>query len=157
MASLRGHAGEINFDDLQHKRVYDHPATYNASKLANLLLAFACERRCRASGWGVASVAAHPGVARTNIVLDGPGPDSSEGWRFRNIRPMWQDPAMGALPLLYAGASSHAVGGGYYGPQGFMGMRGPPGPANRPANAQDRQLATRLWASLQRLSGASFG
>lgn len=156
MASLRGHTGELNLDDLQHERVYNHPATYNATKLANLLLAFECERRSQASGWGVASMAAHPGVARTNIVLDGPGPESSEGWRFRNIRPMWQDPAVGALPPLYAGVSRHAVGGGYYGPQGFMGMRGPPGPTTPPANAQDPQLATRLWATLERLSGVSF-
>jgi NAD(P)-dependent dehydrogenase (short-subunit alcohol dehydrogenase family) len=156
MASLRGHMGAINFDDLQHERSYDYPAVYNATKLANLLLAFECERRSQASGWGVASIAAHPGVARTNIVLDGPGPESAEGWRFRHIRPMWQDPAAGALPLLYGGTAPHAVGGGYYGPQDFMGMRGAPGVTSPPAAAQDRQLAARLWATLEHLSGASF-
>jgi NAD(P)-dependent dehydrogenase (short-subunit alcohol dehydrogenase family) len=157
MASLRGHYGEINFDDLQQERAYDHAAAYNDSKLANLLLAFECERRSGSSSWGVASMAAHPGVARTNIVLDGPGPDSAEGWRFRNIRMMWQDPAQGALPVLYAGTSPVASGGGYYGPKGFMNVSGLPGAARAPARAQDPQLAANLWVTLERLSGTAFG
>lgn len=157
MASLRGHSGEINFDDLQKERAYNYQHAYNDTKLANLLLAFECDRRSKAFGWGVKSVAAHPGVARTNIVLDGPGPDTVEGWRFRNIRFMWQDPADGALPLLYAGTSAQAVSGGYYGPRGFQGLRGLPGLAIPPAASQNQQLAAHLWAVLERLARVPFG
>lgn len=157
VASMRGHAGEIDFADLQQERAYVHGAAYDNSKLANLLLAFECERRSASSAWGMASMAAHPGVARTNIVLDGPGPDSAEGWRFRNIRMMWQDPAQGALPILYAATSPDARGGGYFGPKGFMNMSGLPGEARAPARAQDQQLATDLWATLEQLSGVAFG
>jgi NAD(P)-dependent dehydrogenase (short-subunit alcohol dehydrogenase family) len=75
VASLRM-SEALNFDDLQFERAYDYAAAYDNSKLANLMLAFEFERRSKASGWGVASLAAHPGVARTNLIPDGPGLDS---------------------------------------------------------------------------------
>lgn len=157
MASLRGHAGRIDFSNLQQEKAYDYPRAYDDTKLANLLLAFECERRSRAAGWRIASIAAHPGVARTNIVLDGPGPDSTEGWRFRYVHAMWQDPAQGALPILYAGTARDAVGGGYYGPKDMRGLRGLPGVTTPPASSQDRETAGRLWQTLERLGGVSFG
>ncbi|KFC62014.1 putative oxidoreductase/Short-chain dehydrogenase [Devosia sp. LC5] len=157
MASSRGHFGELNFDDLQQEKVYDYARAYDDAKLADLLLAFECDRRSRAAGWRISSIAAHPGVARTNIVLDGPGLDSAEGWRFRYIPVMWQDPALGALPLLYAGTSPHAVGGGYYGPKDFQGLRGLPGVATPPPASQDLETANRLWATLEQLGQVSFG
>ena len=156
MASSRASLGRLNLDDLQQDGVYDYGRAYDDSKLADLLLAFECDRRSRAGGWRISSVAAHPGVARTSLVLDGPGPDSAEGWRFRYIPMMWQDPAQGALPALYASTSSHAVGGGYYGPRDLFGLRGLPGVATPPAAASDLQAASRLWASLERLGGISF-
>jgi NAD(P)-dependent dehydrogenase (short-subunit alcohol dehydrogenase family) len=156
MASMRGHGGSINLDDLQKERTYDYGRAYDDTKLANLLLAFECDRRSRAAGWGVTSIAAHPGVARTNIVLDGPGPDTPEGWRFRFIPMMWEDPAKAALPILYAGTSPQAHGGGYYGPQGVGGITGSPGVTSVPQNAQDPDLAIALWTALEQLAQVSF-
>ncbi|MBX4898734.1 hypothetical protein [Rhizobium bangladeshense] len=101
--------------------MYDYVRAYDDAKMANMLLAFECQRRSRLAGWGIASIAAHAGVARTLIVLDGPGPDSTEGWRFRNILIMWQDPTQRALLILYAGTSLRALGGGYYGPGRSLG------------------------------------
>jgi NAD(P)-dependent dehydrogenase (short-subunit alcohol dehydrogenase family) len=157
MASSRGALGELNFADLQQEQRYDYPRTYNDSKLATLLLAFESERRSKALGWGVASIAAHPGVARTNIILDGPGLDSTEGWRFTNIHAMWQDPAIGALPALYAATAPQAVPGAYYGPCDAMGMRGLPGWAGIPEKADDGSVAARLWETLEQLAGVTFG
>ncbi|MDP9796108.1 NAD(P)-dependent dehydrogenase (short-subunit alcohol dehydrogenase family) [Catenuloplanes nepalensis] len=157
MGSLRGHTGSINFDDLQKEREYDYVRAYDDTKLANLLLAFECERRSKAAGWRITSIAAHPGTARTNIVLDGPGPDTTEGMRFRYILPMWQDPAQGALPILYAATSPQATGGGYYGPKGFQSLRGLPGMTVVPENARDPQLGATLWTTLERLGNVSFG
>lgn len=156
MASMRGHGGSIDFDDLQKERNYDYVKAYDDTKLANLLLASECDRRSRAAGWGITSIAAHPGVARTNIVLDGPGPDTTEGFRFRFIPMMWQDPAVAALPILYAGTSPQAHGGGYYGPQGMGGIFGSPGVTSVPENAQDPAIALALWNTLEQLGQTSF-
>ena len=55
---------------------------YRQSKLADLMLAFELGRRLRAAGppiSGVMSVAAHPGVANTNLFQAGDSRDRS-GW-----------------------------------------------------------------------------
>ncbi len=144
-------ANAMRFDDLQFERGYDYAAAYDHSKLANLLLAFEFERRSRDGGWGIASLAAHPGVARTNLIPDGPGLDSPEGWRFSYLGLMFQPAEQGALPLLYAGAAPRALAGGYYGPGGLMGLRGAPGVAQPPAAAEDPEAAARLWTQLEAL------
>lgn len=141
----------IHFDDLQLERDYRYAEAYDQSKLANLTLAYEFQRRSQTSGWGVASLAAHPGVARTNLIPDGPGLDSVEGERFRTLPTMFQPAAQGALPLLYAATSPQAAAGGYYGPTGGGGLRGPPGIATPPEVAKDPQSAARLWTTLKGL------
>ncbi|WP_369054435.1 SDR family NAD(P)-dependent oxidoreductase [Kineococcus terrestris] len=147
--------GPVDFDDLQLERSYDHGAAYEATKLGALLTAFELQRRSTAGGWGITSTAVHPGVSRTNIVLDGPGPDSPEGLRFRFVRPLWQDPAVGALPALYAATSPLAAGGAYYGPKELGGLRGLPGFAVVPEAARDPDLAARYWGVMEDLAGVS--
>lgn len=149
-------AGALPFNDLQLESDYDYAAAYDNTKLANLLLAFELERRSRAAGWGVTSLAAHPGVARTNLIPDGPGLDSAEGWRLRMLPFMFQPAIDGALPILYAASSLQAAAGGYYGPNGPLGMRGLPGRARAPDSAQNLQQAETLWSTLERLGQISF-
>lgn len=146
----------LPFHDLQLEHSYDYAAAYDNTKLANLMLALEFERRSKTAGWGVSSVAAHPGVARTNLIPNGPGLNSAEGWRLRMLPFMFQPAAEGALPTLYAASSPQAVAGGYYGPNGFQGMRGLPGPVSIPVSAQNLQSAAILWASLERLGQVSL-
>ncbi|HTG39195.1 SDR family oxidoreductase [Sphingomonas sp.] len=157
VSSSRAFMGAIDFADLQLVRNYHYGAAYDNSKLANLLLAFEMQRRGVAEGWGIATIAAHPGIARTNLVPDGPGPDSLEGRNHRYMPFLFQPPAQGALPTLYAATSPQAAAGGYYGPNGFLGLGGLPGWAGIPEQADERQLAARLWATLDDLGGVTFG
>ncbi|MFD7022527.1 SDR family NAD(P)-dependent oxidoreductase [Promicromonospora sukumoe] len=149
--------GSIDFDDLQKERHYAYGPAYDDTKLGTLLMAFECERRSKAAGWGITSIAVHPGVCRTNIVLDGPGLDTPEGRRFQYLPFIWQDPALGALPALYAATSPLAAGGGYYGPKQLRGLSGLPGFAVVPESARDTDLAARYWNTLEELAEASFG
>jgi NAD(P)-dependent dehydrogenase (short-subunit alcohol dehydrogenase family) len=157
VSSLRSATGTINFDDLQGLRDYDYGAAYSNSKLANLMLAFETQRRSTAEGWGISSIAAHPGVARTNLIPDGPGPDSTEGRNHRYMPFLYQTGAQGALPTLYAATSPQAAAGAYYGPAGFMELRGLPAWAGIPEQAEDQRVAARLWATLERLGEVTFG
>lgn len=157
MSSARGHMGSINFDDLQKERDFEYGAAYNDSKLANLLIAFECERRSIASHWGVSSIAAHPGIARTNLIPDGPGLESAEGFRFRNFGAIMPDASQGALPILYAATAPEAEGGGYYGPGGRFGLGGAVGLSEPPERARNLDVARRLWTTLEQLSATSFG
>ncbi|MFI2365130.1 SDR family oxidoreductase [Promicromonospora sp. NPDC019610] len=157
VSSLRASTGVINFDDLQHLHGYDYGAAYSNSKLANLMLAFEMQRRSVAKDWGISSVAAHPGVARTNLVPDGPGLDSTEGRNHRFMPFLYQPAARGALPTLYAATSPQAEAGAYYGPAGFMALSGLPAWAGIPAQAEDQHVAARLWAALEDLGDVTFG
>src|SRR5205823_8094665 len=65
-------AGRIDFDDLQGERRYRRWRAYSQSKLANLLFMFELDRRAKAAGLELVSVAAHPGYAATNLQLSAP-------------------------------------------------------------------------------------
>ena len=54
--------GKIDFDDLQGERRYFRWTAYGQSKLANLLFMRELDRRVRAAGLPLTSVAAHPGL-----------------------------------------------------------------------------------------------
>ena len=64
--------GRIRFDDLQGERRYFRWRAYCQSKLANLLFARELDRRLRAAGSTVKSLAAHPGYAATNLQTAAP-------------------------------------------------------------------------------------
>ncbi|ABI78056.1 oxidoreductase, short chain dehydrogenase/reductase family [Hyphomonas neptunium ATCC 15444] len=156
VSSVAARQGAINFDDLQATRTY-HPMTvYSQSKLACLMFALELSRRSRAGGWGVASLAAHPGVTRTDLIVNGAGPSSLNG-RIRRFLPFLFQPAwQGALPTLYAATDPEARDGAYYGPGGPGGIRGYPAEERPPKHALDEAVAARLWNVSVGLTDAKF-
>lgn len=68
--------GAIDFANLNATRSYQPRTAYAQSKLACLMFALELQRRSEAEGWGVASLAAHPGVSRTDLLLNAPQPTS---------------------------------------------------------------------------------
>src|SRR5580704_3072482 len=67
IASIAHKRGQLDFSDLQSTKSYGPMRSYQQSKLADLLFAFELDRRLRAADSRVMSVAAHPGVADTNL------------------------------------------------------------------------------------------
>lgn len=156
LSSIAAARGQLNFDDLQAEQRYDPYATYAQSKLAMLMWAFELQRRSEASGWGISSIAAHPGVAVTELVERGPGLDSQFGATWAQDRDEYHSAAQGALSTLYAATSPDAAGGAYYGPTGDEEKRGPLGFARTPETAERRADAARLWSLSERLSGVTY-
>ncbi len=157
LSSFGANSGKIDFDNLASERSYRPMVAYNQSKLADLLFAFELERQSEKNGWGIISVAAHPGLARTELIPNGAGRDSMPARIARLVGPIvMQTPEQGALPTLFAATSLDAKGGGYYGPGGFGGIRGATAPTRPPQDALDADLAARLWARAQRLTGVTF-
>ncbi|MFM8524772.1 MAG: oxidoreductase [Cyanobacteriota bacterium] len=149
--------GRIAFDDLQGERRYDRWRAYGQSKLANVMLALEWQERLEAVASTVRAMAAHPGVARTNlqptsIALNG---SRLEPLVYRLLDPLFQSAAMGALPQLYAATSPEASGGGHYGPSQFGGLKGWPVPAPVAPAARDRQSRQRLWQVSAELCAAA--
>src|ERR1700682_3535561 len=157
LSSLAHRSGAINFDDLQSARSYTPRKAYSQSKLAMLMFALELQRRSDAAGWGLMSNAAHPGYARTDLIANGPGASGLLWQLNKSLRPlMSHSAAAGALPTLLAATSAQAKAGGYYGPNGFYELKGPPAPAKIMPHAKDAVVAARLWDISAALTGVSF-
>lgn len=157
LSSVAARDGALNFDDLQAERGYKPMAVYSQSKLACLMFAFELQRRSDAAGWAITSIAAHPGISRTDLLHNAPGRLSLQGI-FRTalwflFQPAWQ----GALPTLFAATSPEARKGGYYGPDKIAETRGYPGAAKSPEASLDANAASRLWDLSETLTGVTFG
>jgi NAD(P)-dependent dehydrogenase (short-subunit alcohol dehydrogenase family) len=157
LSSLAHRTGAIDFDDLQSARSYVPWKAYCQSKLAMLIFALELQRRSDAGGWGLMSNAAHPGYARTDLIPNGPG-TRSLSWRLGKILQPYisHSAAAGALPTLLAATSAQAKPGGYYGPNGFYELKGPPAPAKIMPRAKDVAVSERLWDVSATLTGVSF-
>ena len=156
-SSLAANAGRWQWENLNAEQGYSAWGAYGLSKLANLSFARELQRRSDAHGWGLMSTAAHPGGTLTNLQTTGPrrGVAPSER-RQRFTARIMQSVEVGVLPSLYAATSPDAVPGGYYGPKGFLEVRGEPAPARIPRPARDRAAEARLWAVSERLTGVRF-
>ena len=92
---------KIDFDDLQwERRSYDRVASYGQSKLANLMFAYDLQRRLAAAQAKTIAVAAHPGVAATELMRHMPG-SSLPGVDWISGK-LLNSAEMGALPTLRA-------------------------------------------------------
>ena len=162
LSSVAHRGGQIRLDDLNYeKTAYKAWPVYQQSKLAMLMFAIELDRRSQANGWKTTSVAAHPGFARTDLIANGPAQSGAGGLIMaagRLLQPLISHSAAdGALPTVMAATLPTVKGGDYYGPQGVMEMKGPPGPAEIKPQAHDAEVARRLWAESERLTGVRYG
>ncbi|MFO0105404.1 MAG: oxidoreductase [Cyanobium sp.] len=149
--------GRISFDDLQGERRYDRWQAYGQSKLANVMFALELQQRLDAEAAGVTSLAAHPGVARTNLQPASVAASGSwaEALAYRLMTPLFQSAAQGALPQLHAATAPGVSSGGHYGPDQLGGMRGWPTEARMAPAALDPEQRRRLWQVSEELCAAA--
>lgn len=134
---------------------------YSTSKMANLLFSFELQRRLQSAQVdNVVSVAAHPGVTDTGI------------WKryYRTTYPAWLAeifvwltswlPSMtsqvGVLSILYAATMKNVKGGEYYGPNGFLHMRGYPALETGAKSSHSLENASTLWTLSETMLGEEF-
>lgn len=156
ISSIASSAGTINFDDLQSKSSYVPMKAYGQAKLANLMFALELQRQSEKHGWGITSLASHPGVSRTNLLITGAGRWSVAGIVRTFLPFLFQPSAQGALPTLYAATSPDAKGGVYYGPDKMGETRGFPSIAKIPEQAKDLNVSLKLWNISQELARVEF-
>jgi NAD(P)-dependent dehydrogenase (short-subunit alcohol dehydrogenase family) len=145
--------GRIRLDDLNsERRRHRSLGAYCDSKLANLWFTTELQRRLSGSGSSVRAVAAHPGVATTNLTSHSGGLSAQINVFGRYLN----DAHHGALPSLYA-ATQDVAGGSYVGPNGIGHIRGYPD-LHRPSSAsRDAEGARKLWELSARLTGTGTG
>ena len=147
VSSGASYFGRIAFHDLQGEQRYDAWAAYAQSKLANVMTALELQRRLDAQGAEVLSIAAHPGLARTNLQPTSVAARGSrvEALAYRLMDPLFQSAAMGALPQLYAATAPNAEAGGFYGPGGLGNLKGYPKACRIAPAALDAATCEQLW------------
>jgi NAD(P)-dependent dehydrogenase (short-subunit alcohol dehydrogenase family) len=154
-AGMRGHHGEIDFEDLNFEiKEYDARQAYANSKLANVLHALDLARRLE--GTGVSAFSVHPGWIRSNLITSSGG---AAGKFVQNVllRPFsgmlgtmsWFEGAQTTLHcLLDDDAPNHS--GEYFSQNSVLY----PNPENRPGGwpmpspnplAHDKELAEKLY------------
>ena len=160
VSSIVAAHARIEFADLQAERDYEPQRAYGQAKLASLMLAL--ELNERAAG-RLASIAAHPGIARTAIGSDRKGQrharlrDRLEDWAMAAaMRWFGQSAADGARPLLHAALAADAEGGAFYGPDGFGQFRGAPTRVPVPGSALDPAVRRRLWEVSEQFTGVTY-
>jgi len=140
----------IHFDDLQFERSYDRVVAYGQSKLSNLLFTYELQRRLAAKNEPTIALAAHPGLADTELGRHLPAV----------LRPLYplvsQGSAKSALTTLRAATDPTAQGGQYYGPDGFRETQGHPKLTQSSKQSYDQELQRRLWTVSEELTGVSF-
>ncbi len=147
--SSNGHRfGRIDFDDLQSERSYSRTGAYGQAKLANLLFTYELQKRL--AGTDTIAAAAHPGSSATELGRNLP---RIVEWGFGLTV---QSSEMGALPQLRAATDPTVRGGQYYGPGGFLQMRGYPKIVSSNRRSHDVAAQRRLWSVSEELTGVTY-
>jgi NAD(P)-dependent dehydrogenase (short-subunit alcohol dehydrogenase family) len=157
VASLAHRNGKIEWDNLQSEKKYVPWDTYGMTKLANILFARELDRRAKAEGSPLVSVAVHPGIARTNIFENGPGTSDLKAIAVKILAPIMTQPDdRGALPTLYAASSPAVKGGDYIGPDGIGEFKGWPTVVKAKPQAMDEAVGRKLWTVSEELTGVVY-
>ncbi|MDP1825090.1 MAG: oxidoreductase [Archangium sp.] len=159
VASTAHKFGTMNFDDLMGEKSYQPWAAYGQSKLANLLFTYELNRKLSSAGKKTIAAAAHPGYAATNLQGVGAKMTGSKfsAWFMNTGNSLLAQPAdMGALPTLYAATVPDVKGGEYFGPDGFMELKGYPRRCDSNAKSKDVEAAQKLWEASEKLTGVRF-
>ena len=150
LSSLSYKWSEILFDDFHFKKGYSKTKAYGQSKRACLMFAFELQRRLSAAGFETISVAAHPGLSKTNL----------DQYYPALIRPLGnlflQPAAKGALPILFASLDKDLKGGEFIGPDGFQQMRGYPTIVEADEYSNNKEVAKRLWTESEKMTSVFY-
>ncbi len=146
LSSLSFKWSKIHFNDLHAMKGYNKRTAYGQSKRACLMFAFELQRRWSVANHQTISMAAHPGLSKTNLDRFFPN----------FIRPLGslflQSAQMGALPVLYAALSDNVKGGEFIGPDGFKQFRGYPTKVDADEYANDKEVAQHLWKDSEEMT-----
>lgn len=152
--------GRLPLDDPNWERTpYRELAAYARSKTALLSFTMELERRLRRSGSNVIALGAHPGFAATDIRRHSPKL-TTRGVVGRSLEKLGArftpTAAEACRSIVHAARDEDVRGGDYWGPSGFLEIRGAPGRARVNPVARDVARARRLWSLSESLTGVRY-
>jgi len=142
VSSMAHRGAKIDFEDLQSEKRYKMMRAYGQSKLGNVLFTYALAKRL--AGTGVTANSLHPGIVRTGIFRDFPGPVRGLEKILGGL--ILSTPTKGTKTSLYVATSPEIEGiGGKY----FEKCR----EAESSAESHDEAVAERLWSVSAAMTG----
>ncbi|MFT6054325.1 MAG: NAD(P)-dependent dehydrogenase (short-subunit alcohol dehydrogenase family) [Roseivirga sp.] len=149
-SSIAHKTGNINFEDLNWEaRKYDTTKAYSDSKLANLYFTYELVNRLSSEPNAPMVTCAHPGWTKTEL-------DRHSGVASFLGNVVAQKVDMGTLPSLRAATDARAKPGDYFGPKGFLEMRGYPILVQSNLMANSKKNAIKLWNLSEELTGIKY-
>lgn len=145
---------------LTDPRPYAAQLVYSRTKQADLLLSQHLQRRAASAGRRAISVAAHPGVSRSNLLprqlrdYGVPGVLATPASWVANLA--LQSAAAGGAPTVRAATDPRVTGGAFVGPRLFGGWRGPAELLDVFDVGTDQAAAEALWQACESVTGVAF-
>lgn len=156
VASMAHRRGAIHWADPNLTTGYTGRLAYNQSKLANLMFALELAARATDQGSRLASLPAHPGLALTGFLSATGLPGWMQQAGMVVSRLVGQSAEAGSWPSLAAATLPDARNGQYWGPDGYLEIRGLPAPARVWPHAQNRADWQRLWTLTEHMAGIAM-
>jgi NAD(P)-dependent dehydrogenase (short-subunit alcohol dehydrogenase family) len=156
VASMAHRRGAIHWDDLQLNQAYSGRTAYNQSKLANLMFGLELAARAKEQGSVLASMPAHPGLALTGFLAATGLPGWMRAGGLVASKLLGQSAEAGSWPIVYAATMPDAANGEYWGPNGYLEIRGLPARGRVWPHATARADWQRLWTKSEELTGVTF-
>ena len=142
--------GNISFEDLTwEQRKYKPWRAYGDSKIANLYFTNELGKRLEQSDKKVLVTSAHPGWTATDLQRHSGMFDYLNQFFAMTIE-------QGALPTLRAAFDSAAKNGDFFGPDGFMEMKGHPIKVEPKTLAKDESVGKKLWDVSEELTNVQY-
>lgn len=157
VSSLGHKFGKMNFDNFMfEKGDYSIMKAYGKSKLSNLLFTYELQRRFEKYHLDCVAVAAHPGVAKSNLAKHVSKKLLYKiGMGVSNLI-MSQSTSMGVLPEIRASVDPLVKGGDYFGPGGFQEWKGYPVKVKSNDASHDLKNAKELWNISEKLTKINY-
>ncbi len=149
VSSLAHRGGRITFERFRSTKGYRAFREYQQSKLACLMFSLELQRRLKARGSSVSSLAAHPGGTKTDL-------QRHNGLVSFVTQFVGMPADQGALPTLYAATEPSARGGDYIGPNGLYEMWGYPKHARIARRAKNPEVSQKLWQVAEDYTGVRY-
>ncbi len=144
---------KINFDNLyyKNKKGFGRWRAYGRSKMEMLLFAYEMQRRLTANGKSTIALAAHPGLAQTNIMPAQANNNVTRKFLTR-LSHILKPTIYGAMPLIRAATDPAVKGGEYFGPSKDK----MPDVVQSNKASHNPETARKLWEASEELTGLHY-
>ena len=145
----------IQFDDMNWDKNYNPMNTYCHSKLAQMMFAYELQDRIKSANKHVKVYVCHPGASATSLIKTSGGLRDRIIFGLMSMTPLVQSAEKGAYPEVMCATEEEEKLNqkAYYGPTGRMQWTGPVGECKLELHAQDKAIATKLWAVSEKETG----